>query len=169
MCKTTRWQGGTLGPSKAAPRPQLPPQIFKKKMTKKPKGWRQESYRHKLAAKGIKTKKKRPVKTTRDWRAEQDRWEQTQQIKSDRSNQKYYISELRKTFEKYQDKDDWKNNAEAIVDSEKEAIKVADSFEYFHGTKPKIEEIPTIMKHKEGLVTFQGKPKYRVYSEGYVY
>lgn len=79
----------------------------------------------------------------------------------------YNPKSLKKVFDKYCDKSNWKNKCTAIVPDKKTADKVEKAIIFFHGAKPSVREVPTYWRHKEGLVTFQGKPKYIVESEGY--
>jgi len=77
--------------------------------------------------------------------------------------------ELKPIFDKYSNKSNWKKSFTAIVNTKSEAKKLADAIVWFHGTKPKIEEIPVAVRHKEGLIWMRGKSKYRVTSKGYCY
>ena len=75
--------------------------------------------------------------------------------------------ELKPIFNRYVNKRNWKRPFTATVNTEKEAKKLARAIEWFHASKPKIEIIPMLTKHKEGLVWMKGKSKYRVISSGY--
>ena len=77
------------------------------------------------------------------------------------------LGKKEKIFRKYGDKGNWKKPFSATVNTKKEAEELGDAIVFFHATKPKIEKIETFVRHKEGLVRMQGKPKYNVSSSGY--
>jgi hypothetical protein len=79
----------------------------------------------------------------------------------------YKIGELRKVFSKYQDKTRWKNPISAYIFDREEANKLKMAIRYFQGDVATEEIVSVPVRHKEGLVTMEGKA-YHIKSRGYM-
>lgn len=78
----------------------------------------------------------------------------------------YKIGDLRKTFTKYQNKENWKKPVDAYVMTKEEADKLSTAITYFQADVAKVEEVSMPVRHKEGLVYMEGKA-FHVKSRGY--
>jgi len=79
----------------------------------------------------------------------------------------YKENKLRKLFNLYSDKKNWKNAFEAIVPTKKEADKLEKSILFFHGCEPTTKKINVPIRHKQGLV-YLSSEVYLVKSRGYL-
>ncbi len=140
------------------------------------KGWTNESARHSMSAYGIKTgTKKKDYYTTDKLSVKQknviDKYENG--VGKNDNYKGYEISELKKVFDEYHDKDNWKNPVEAIFEVEDanvvphKAQVLMKAIEFYQGVEPKIVYSSiAVYPHKDAL-TKVWKNVYIVKSAGY--
>lgn len=74
---------------------------------------------------------------------------------------------LKPIFHRYCNKIDWKRPFNATVETKEKANKLSEAIRWFHASEPKIVKVSTTIRHKQGLISMQGKSMYRVTSKGY--